>query len=494
MNFLIDNPLFIKHVRSRLRKQQVMPSVIIVGILTMLIMYSGLQFGGLKNGVIFWLLYTLQGIILAFGGTTQVATTVTAARESEILDFHRVSPLPASTIAFGFLVGAPVREYVLVLCIAPFAAICALLGAPGLPQYLLLLTLLFSSCLLFQCIAMISGLMQIQVKKGKGNLGTAAVFLTYFFGMQSLAVGIAIPATLTVLPAFAELMVGGKIGGAGIQIMPKFFGLDLPIWAQSFLYQIPLTVFLFVACVRRMYSAESLLYSKTQACGFLITLGAMTLAGLIDPPLQQIAELARVVALFMMVFAALALVGAITPEAGQVANGFRRAERLEKSHVGFWDDAAQNGFIVVILALIVTACGEAAAALLPAARMIKADNTHIPSITAGLTVLYFGWALQFFHLKFRKRARSYFTLLLFTLWGVPLILGAILAAQMGGGDIATYVLSVSPLVGIATGSIVGLVAVVVPALIFGGLLRETLHQFEREITEGENLNEPVLVL
>lgn len=478
MDAIFDNPIFVKHVRSRLRRQQVMPSVIVVGVLAMLALYAGMALGGLKEGVIFGMLFFGQGVILLLMGTTQVAATVAAARDSEILDFHRVSPLRPSTIAWGFLLGAPIREYVLVLVLTPFTAICAIMGRPGLLSYLILLALLWSSSLLFHTLAVLSGLIQVRIKRG--NSATVLVVLSHLFGGQIVG-GIALPATLTVMPAFAELMAGGNLAG----FMPKFFGVEAPIWVQSFAYQIPLTAFLFWASVRRMHSAEKPLYSKPQACAFMLTLCALILAGLIDPPDRRVQEFARVGAITMMMFAALALVSCVTPEAGHVANGLRRAERLGRRSVGLWSDAAHNGLIAGILGLIVLAAGEAATALLPRAQLMQADNPHFPPLIAALTVFSFGWAFQFFLLKYKKRGRGYFSVFIFVLWGVPLILAGILKAQFPGKDIAAQIASISPLASISLGSLMGLIAAVVPALAFGIMLRESVSQFERETLDGE---------
>jgi hypothetical protein len=334
---------------------------------------------------------------------------------------------------------------------------------------------------LFHAVAVISGLMRVKLRRG--NSATVLVVLAHLFGGQIIS-GIALPATLTVMPAFAEFMAGGNLG-RGMQVIPKFFGAELPLWVQSFAYQIPLTAFLFLACVRRMHSAESPMYSKPQACGFLMTVAALTLAGLIDPPVQQVQDLARVGALISMMIAGLALVSCVTPEAGDVANGFRRVERLGERHVSLWNDAAHNGLVAGLLGFIVLASGEAATALLPAARLMQPEHVHLPPIIAGLTIMYFGWALQFFHLKYRRRARGYFTVFLFAFWGVPLLLAAILGLQFQGGDLAENIASISPLASIASGNLVGLISAIIPTLVFGVLLRETIGQFEREILDGE---------
>jgi len=116
---------------------------------------------------------------------------------------------------------------------------------------------------------------------------------------------------------------------------------------------------------------------------------------------------------------------------------------------------------------------------------MQVEHLHFPPIIAALTVITFGWAFQFFHLKYKKRARGYFSVFIFVLWGVPLVLAAILGMQFQGGKVAESIAAISPLASITTGSLIGLIAAVVPALAFGIMLRESVAQFEREILDGE---------
>ena len=50
------------------------------------------------------------------------------ARESGILDFHRVSPMAPAAVVLGFFFGAPIREYLLFAATLPFSMICVYKG------------------------------------------------------------------------------------------------------------------------------------------------------------------------------------------------------------------------------------------------------------------------------------------------------------------------------------------------------------------------------
>ena len=89
----LDNPIFVKHLRSRLRVQAVVSAIVVVQALCLCIAWAGFQLKGFDNGTAFgWLLFLQVIIIVAVGGA-QAASAVSGARTSGILDFHRVSPL-----------------------------------------------------------------------------------------------------------------------------------------------------------------------------------------------------------------------------------------------------------------------------------------------------------------------------------------------------------------------------------------------------------------
>ena len=107
----LDNPIFIKHMRSRLRRQPLVSAIVITVVLCGCITWAGFQLDSFITGGAFGALFALQAVILAIMGSTQVGTSVSSARASGILDFHRVSPLSATELVLGFFFGAPIREY-----------------------------------------------------------------------------------------------------------------------------------------------------------------------------------------------------------------------------------------------------------------------------------------------------------------------------------------------------------------------------------------------
>ena len=92
---LLDNPLLVKHARSRLRRQHVVPMLIALVLICGCVMWGGYADSELQNAGAFSFLLLIQGIVLMLAGSAQVASAVRQANTSGMLDFHRASPLPA---------------------------------------------------------------------------------------------------------------------------------------------------------------------------------------------------------------------------------------------------------------------------------------------------------------------------------------------------------------------------------------------------------------
>ena len=135
---LANNPLFVKHVRSRLRRSAVLPGIIVVVFLSMCIVFlNNFVLKGPNNpepDVGSQLFFWLQGIILVLMGGSQVASAIAQMKEGGIIDFHRITPVPPAVQTFGIMLGAPIRELVMYGMTLPFAIFLAIDGPIGADQ------------------------------------------------------------------------------------------------------------------------------------------------------------------------------------------------------------------------------------------------------------------------------------------------------------------------------------------------------------------------
>lgn len=460
---LLDNPILIKHYRARMRRAQLRPTVIIVFLLASCLLWAGWEGQGLTNGVIFWVIYVLMAIVMQFGGTSQVASSMGQTNDSGILDFHRISPLPPSVATVGFILGAPIREWLVVAVMVPFALFCAILGSPGILGFLQCMLILITTNLLFHTFAVSSGLL---VRKGKSRSASGGIIvLLVIASLSSPTVynGIPIPGLLTVGPTMLDCMEV-KLGRGDVE--PTFFGAKLPIFLQTLCYQLPLLAFLFVAAVRRMRSPQLPLYSKLNAAGFLVTISILNLAGLVGHP-KLVPEQVVPSLLYINVVVAVLLTLSVTPELTTFRNGIRRSRKIGMVKPAMWTDSGSNRAVLFVFCGVTWATAQSVVTFLAA--NIQFDQTFLlMTMTAMCTIAHFGGGLQYFKLKFGRRGKVTMFLFCFLFWFLPLIIAGIVRFSVGP-KAAEYVASISPIFGIAKGTWTALIPSALMAVIFAAL-------------------------
>jgi hypothetical protein len=444
MNMLtawLDNPLFVKHLRSRLRRAQFVPPAVVVGVICICISYAGYQLNYFKNGWAFGWLLGLQGVLLSIMGASQVASAVGGARESGILDFHRVSPVPPLAVTLGFFFGAPIREYALVGMTLPFTLICAADDSPSPRGVLESMVVLLLSSWILHAVALLLSLSSKKPKAGtRGIIG-----LMVFLFIMGNSVG------------FWRL--GRAVSFLGETPTSQFYSLELPWLVAVLLYGLPALFFLMLASVRKMRSERAHMLTKPQAVACMATFSFLLLGGLFG----QVDSMGMtLVPVYMLAAFACLLIMTITPNLGEFTKGVRRAEREGRRSIRWTDDMGLNRVAALMLSAFVLIIPTAAWYMVEAAAPFQArgwqpeaPNYSIPIATAVLTVAYFGFALQFFLLMAPKRGTSLMGLFILAVWILPLVFGSILGVSGAGNEFGTFVVSLSPVVGIATSSNIG---------------------------------------
>ena len=525
---VVDNPLLVKHVRSRLRLAQVLPTAAVVVVLGACSVWAGESIPWIGSTSAVTMLLGLQILALTFGGSNQINTSLGGARESGILDFHRVSPVPPSLVALGFFLGAPIREYALVALTLPFAFYSAfqidaedpLRGVFWLEQLevaLLLTTWNFHATAMIGCLTR---------KKPRGSVQgiiVAVVFLLIFGYLGSFGLYFGV----------RWLIEGDR--------RLNFFGFMIPWLAWVVIYELPLLGFLGLAVARKMRAERAHSYAKPQALAALTTLAVLGVGGLWNvsrlmpngPPFEPtLSDLITIAAVYVLALAAMILTVTITPDSGEYLKGVRRARREGGRRPSPWLDAGSNRVALFALCAIVLAGATAVVnvigrehhsallnpqfwannpELLNAANL--SDKAWLASrqamisrpIAIGvLTVAYVGLALQFFSLRTRKSGAVLTSLFLFVVWLVPLVAGSVIGTSApGNSPFALVILALSPLPGIGLSSGLGhppsadaiqLAALAPPiafAFIFNYLLVITQRKLDRSFQANEQEKEKV---
>jgi hypothetical protein len=510
---LANNPLFVKHLRSRLRRSAILPGLVVIGFLCLCIIWANSQAKGPNNPqptlgsqMFFW----LQSIILVLIGGTQVASAVAQIKESGIIDFHRITPIPSSVQTIGIMLGAPIRELLLYAVTLPFALYMAIDGPIGATNFAKLVLVQLGGAMMYYSFSMIVGLAGSGKARGASGrfvaiLGIFNLAANFFF-----AAGIYGPTLITSIPVYHEVFMadedaqraaqrqanmqqqqggnqgqfnpqqkGGnqgqfnpqQKGGNQGQFNPQqqqgqqqppplrkrevtFFGAPVPLVVQSLMFQISLLTFLFIGASRRIHSARQPLYTKPIALLFFSTISVLTLGSLWDSATLFL----TLGSVYFLVVFSIMLTNSVTPPLGEVVKGMQRARKLSGMRVPLWSDLASNKFIVLLYGCILAATVSIGLGLAPQPPIAGIlDLRHVfspwpPLLVGVLTVLTYGFASQYFAIAFGNRARSFFALFLFAAWIVPIIVGII--ATLASDEFG-YILGISPIIGISFAGMFG---------------------------------------
>lgn len=444
LDVLADNPIIVKHLRSRLRPSQLLPWVVVVLSLGMLFGWIG-YYTDTLGSTTFWWLSAIGFLFLVVGGSNQVTSAVGSAKESGILDFHRVSPLPASTVTLGFFLGAPIREYLLYAMILPFLAFSAQAALEGSSGFFdLVVPTVLTAWMMFA----LSVLIALVAKKPR----MASVGLVVFL-LVSLWIGSAVYAGFRgyrMLRNQAEVDPGGM----------DFFGRRLPTLAWLAIYEGTATLFLLIAAARKMRAEGALAYSKPEALVCMATVVTLALGAFWS---AQDTSWAIPVLLYIFVLAGVVLATTVTPDHGEYLKGVRRALRVGRRRPPIWADSASNAWAAYgLAALVALGATIATEALTLAVRNgydpLTGTIQYTPidpgrfnySITIAIgvfTVAYYALGKQYFALKYARKGETYYRLLLFLIWGLPPLFGVAAGVASFDDKFVQTIMGVSPWAG-----------------------------------------------
>ncbi len=475
-DFVLDNPMLIKHLRSRLRPAQVAPWLVVITVLCLFIVWSGQALNWFRNGFALSMMLGLEAILLGIVGTQQIAGAVGSARESGVIDFHRVSPQPPSWLTLGFWLGAPIREYALFLVTVPFAIFLAALSPLGVLGLLLVWVAMFICAWILQLMALLATLVS---KKPKGGTrgGIAGIVMLGIFLGRPIGLGLFYAST--------------SLSGESQSI--DFFGIPVNWLLFFFLYSLPLLGFLFLACTRKMRSERAHPYTKAEAVAAMGVLSFLTVGGAWNVG-ESIGVFLGIV--YVLLAGAMVLTTTITPSQAEYARGLRLAYHQGRRRPSPWTDEGMNRLAVLLIAgILFLACTAYSQAVGSGASGGGSSDAFTIAI-AVFVLAYFGLGLQYFLFRLPRSGRTYFQLFLFLVWIVPLLGGSIAAGTGAVRPVYEALLGLSPITGISlsntgTSSAMGLqeeigsetarLACVLPAIAFAFIFNFLLVACQRKL-------------
>ena len=153
--FFSGNPVFMRFWRSNMRPQTFYPALGVMIIILFMIYLSNRDF--INHKYLLGILIGFQAFILQLLGAVFIFFHITRAKESNMMEFLRITPLSSKKIATGFILGAPINCIVLATLLLPIIIISAI--ASGIswifyPVYLI--GLLTSTLFIYALIAFFS--------------------------------------------------------------------------------------------------------------------------------------------------------------------------------------------------------------------------------------------------------------------------------------------------------------------------------------------------
>jgi hypothetical protein len=468
---LSDNPLFVKHLRSRLRKGTLRTSILIIGVLSFLMLFLQVQINaGARNpaqdgGGMFWAIFALQGLILYLMGGSQVAGAVAHIKETGILEFHRVTPIPSGVQALGFLIGAPIREWLLYAITFPFALILALMGGVGWQNFAIITIVQLAGAIFYHTLAIVVGLTGNKSKGASGRYVGLTMILN-FASMSFIGSGVHGPFLFSPLPVVIQVQRDIQLEAmqnpnAQVRFRqpppaiddPKFFSMELPLVVETLLTQGILISFLYLAIMRRFRSDRIPVYTKKQALSFFAAIAFLTFGTLWDAAGPAI----MLGSAYILALTSIFLCIPMTVPLGDFIRGLQRTKKMGDATVPIWSHLASSRTTVLLMGLLSAIGLVAAAAMAPKPNPRGFAWNQIfspwgPVVVSTLTTLAFGFAYQYLHLKHGRRGNSAVVGYVFIFWIVPILLFGILAATTNDPGLGALV-GTSPLFGIGFSSL-----------------------------------------
>jgi hypothetical protein len=308
MTTLLENPEFMRYFRSSTRKGRATTYytlfLIACGLcltVNLLLFYKVRAYQNLSTCVrsVFYQIMGANFLLLLGFGAHACGDSVTSERQSNTLEFQRITGMNPYTLAIGKILGVPLVFYLLAAVGMPVTMLCVICGGVSLTGYLASYLLLFISvCFFCSAATLASGL-----RRGKTTQRTSPIVLlvvllwfgpTIGFAMArpGRGAGISSSGLWTCLFPFHSLRAAGQETLDSYEV--PLFGAQVSGVAMTMI----MNAFLFLICwagtARRLASDSQSLWTKPQllagSLGFFVLLGSYLWnapPSLLNPPVAM---------------------------------------------------------------------------------------------------------------------------------------------------------------------------------------------------------------
>lgn len=471
----LDNPLFIRYWRERMRLHYVGAFALIAAIIILLIFISAYLHPPKiydydyitkksTNYPVSWLhsvffsLAIFQGIILLLVGTTSAYRMSFQERTSGTLDFHRASPFWRFPQILGIIFGSTVLEWIIFLSTLPISFFIMLITPISPITFFIFYLALILCAVFYHSLAACVGIASPQRRKELGILGI--FILGYFFIAASFWLSCFYHTSW--FPAYDYLYKNSFALGIPLSERPHygyryyellrymFFAEKIHFLKFQSIIQLPLIVLVWVGISRKIAYAERFLLSKTLSLilGFLIlyySAASLTASQLIQKSPHDANLTVFLYFIFTLMFIG---VNSSTPTHLMYIKGLQRVKKLKLNRLTYRDDQSSNCFwLIAFCLLIVVMLG-----LFLRFFEITRTNKIITMVFILGQVVTFSGALEFFRLSRYRQKQILFWTGAGIVWFIIPILGMITETAVKvfkGADYLVYFFSASPFFGVS---------------------------------------------
>ena len=470
---LLGNPLLQRYCRTRLRSRHFIPWALVVLIITLfsflLILTLATRSGEFTPEVAARLalipLLVIQGWLLMFVGTGTVSAGIVQESTEGMVEYQRLTPMTPMAKILGYLIGLPIREYLLALITGPFVVYAIQAGNVPWSSALSFYSVFFTSVLLYHVTGLVAGTV-VKKKFLAGRTAQVLVLLLYLILPRFAKYGMVFLIYLTVLPAFheqAKPFLGkvdlDKLLPGASEVVP-WFQWNFSSTTFSLIVQGAMIFVLVVILARKWRDIASHLLGNAFSLLFFVGVVLLLIGNLF--PLMDSGEFLGqlgnwrqergssdlpnawiTIVLIGLAFFALAvtLTHFITPTRDEMVRGFRRSKKLGRRWVAPFSDDASSFLYVLMIGLV----GWLSWYLL-ILKILGAISVDLEQLPAGWP-LAIGAAMVLpllaYHAVLERGGSRVVVMAVLFVWIVPLLASLIMYASGQAETLALYVAGLS---------------------------------------------------
>jgi hypothetical protein len=469
---LMDNPLFLRNYRERLRWHSLLSGLVVTGfIMALIFLYnyhsaetlSLYDFSAKASVRISWMRHiiyqvsSLQGAIILLFGTLSVYRSAAQERLGGTLEFHRASPVRGIDQAIGLVLGGAILEWV--LFVFSLAVVLGLAFVDGVPGQVIIkfYAAFFLTAFLLHTFAAWFGLFASQQKFKGGFIG--GLFMLYV--LSTLSIGLAMASSsmsalyhATWLPAYEAFkfsLLGVRENSWRFAVSPDhvplgavFYGIKMPAILLQVLVQVPAGVLAVVGIHRRFASGEKSFLSKTQFMALTILVMFYYLGSIMGAVSERFFQGVFNFVTIYLVYGLMVL-GAFAATPGYLSyrKGLARARRMGQAGPGLSEDDNTNSLWLFVFCMTSVFFFSLYAFI----ARLPSTSTVLVLTVMMLHAVGFSGALEAFRLGRWHTSKAYFWTIVSLLWaGLP-ILGMVTTVRMGASqnEHLSFFFALSPL-------------------------------------------------